>query len=225
MPTTDTAEKRLEAACAAAGLKVSVVVTDNRVRLVSAKRADAGYELRVAAPVLELGGEAEEALVDWLAGTADGRARLRAIVSRVPPRAPRRPRKTRIETLGLHHDLHAIAEAERRRYFPDVPPIPITWGAARRAHRRRRSIRLGSYDVKRAVVRIHRDLDHPRVPSWFIGFVVYHELLHHVMRAPDGGPLRHHTREFRAREAQHHLFREAIGWERAHLQLLLSGRL
>lgn len=218
------AADRLEAACAAAGFRVSVVVTDNRVRLVSAKRAHAGYELRVAAPVLALGDAAEEALVDWLAGKSDGRARLRALIAQVP-RGPRRSRETRIVTRGEHHDLRAISAAEERRYFPEMTPIPITWGPARRSRQTRRSIRLGSYDVRRAIVRIHRDLDHPRVPAWFIGFVVYHELLHHVMRAPDGGPLRHHTREFRAREARHHLYRESLGWERTHLPLLLSGRL
>ncbi|PIE65501.1 MAG: hypothetical protein CSA24_02710 [Deltaproteobacteria bacterium] len=110
-------------------------------------------------------------------------------------------------------------------YFPGLqtPPL-ITWGPRRR-RKRQRAIRLGSYDPRLSLIRIHRRLDDAQVPGWLVGFVIYHELLHHVLGVglPAPGirrPL--HSAEFRRREAQHRRYAEAMAWEATVLPRLLA---
>ncbi|MCC6625411.1 MAG: hypothetical protein IT385_29470 [Deltaproteobacteria bacterium] len=141
------------------------------------------------------------------------------------PKAARAERRaSTLDPVGVVHDLGAIAEAERARAFPDVAPIPIGWGRGTRG-RRLRSIRLASYEPTAQVIRVHPRLDDARVPAWFLGVVVFHEYLHHVLGVlPEraGDRWRMHTREFKRREAEHPLHGEAARWEAAHVAAIVS---
>lgn len=92
---------------------------------------------------------------------------------------------------------------------PDVP-------------RSRRAIKLGTYSATERLIRIHPVLDKPWVPRYFVLFIVYHEMLHHVMPATLAGGRRVlHPPLFRARERMFRDFERAIAWERRHLHRLL----
>lgn len=207
------------------GVDARVVMTDNRVRMLSARRVAGRVEVRVAHHLAQIGSAAVDAVAGWVAGERAAQGRIRALLAAVdtPRPAPRAARAVRLVTAGHHHDLASIARAELARYFPGLDPVPITWGP-RPTRRPQRSIRLGSYDFRRGIVRIHRRLDDPRVPAWFIGFVVYHELLHHVLGATEGPGGRRgvHTAEFRRREAEHARYGEALAWEAEHLSALMG---
>lgn len=207
------------------GVAARVVLTDNRVRMLSARRVAGRVEVRVAHHLAQIGPAAVDAVAGWVAGDRAAQGKIRALLATVetPRPAPRSARAVRLTTAGRHHDLAAIARAELARYFPDLEPVPMTWGP-RPTRRGQRSIRLGSYDFRRGLVRIHRRLDDPRVPAWFIGFVIYHELLHHVLGATEGPSGRRgvHTAEFRRREALHHRYAEALAWEAEHLNALMG---
>ena len=65
---------------------------------------------------------------------------------------------------------------------------------------RRSSIRLGTYTHDQQLVRIHPALDQPEVPRFFVAFVVFHELLHHVVPAERrSGRIDYHPPAFRKR--------------------------
>ena len=88
--------------------------------------------------------------------------------------------------------------------------------------RGRRSIRLGTYTHDLELVRIHPALDRESVPRFFVEFVVFHELLHHVVPARrSGGRIDYHPPEFRARERTHPDYARAIRWEAENLEALL----
>lgn len=114
-----------------------------------------------------------------------------------------------------HHDLATIACDERER-FPALDDFYITWGMDR-AGTRLRSIRFGTWDPRRRVVRIHPRLDDPRVPDWLVRFVVYHELCHAHLKS------HLHSIEFKRLEAEHPDFANARTWERAHIKSILSA--
>ncbi|TNF25599.1 MAG: hypothetical protein EP329_22805 [Deltaproteobacteria bacterium] len=221
--------ERVEGALAARGVSARVVLTGNRVRMLSARRVSGEVHIRVAEHLAQLGDDACEAIVGWVTGDRGAAGRVRRLLAAVgtPPGAPSTPRAVPIEPRGAHHDLAVLTAAERARYFPTLDPIPVTWGANYRRKRGQRSVRLGSYDFRRGLVRIHRWLDHPKVPAWFIGFIVFHELLHAELgaRTDAAGRRGVHTPEFRRREAQHHRYAEALAWEAKHLPRLLAGRL
>ena len=107
--------------------------------------------------------------------------------------------------------------ASQAKINPDdinVETIGPTWGQ-QISRKKRRSIRLGSYNHATAEVRIHPILNAPNIPAFFIQSVIHHEYLHHVL-----GP--HHNRRFHQHERQFRYHRESQEWIRRNLFLLLG---
>jgi len=126
--------------------------------------------------------------------------------------------ETRPLPLGIadhrHHYLASLAAEVHRTYFYKYPPLPVRWGQ-QISRKKRRSIRLGSYNHVTTEIRIHPLLDSPEIPAFFIQSVIYHEYLHHVLGAS-------HNRRFHKEERKFRYFRESKEWIRRHLWLLLG---
>jgi hypothetical protein len=110
--------------------------------------------------------------------------------------------------------LQSLAAEVHRTYFFKYPPLPISWGQ-QISRKRRRSIRLGSYNHATAEIRIHPMLNTPRTPAFFVQSVIYHEYLHHVL-----GPK--HNRRFHQHERKFLYHRESQEWIRRNLGTLLG---
>jgi hypothetical protein len=148
-----------------------------------------------------------------------------------PGAAPLRLRargRPELRSRGRYHDLAALADVERDAHLSGEPVIPVAWGRREgRARRQLRSIRLGTYEPYGPLVRIHTRLDDPRVPDWFVGFVIFHELLHHALgirTGPNGGRRELHPPAFREIEARHPRHAEALAWEARYIRALLSAQ-
>jgi hypothetical protein len=119
--------------------------------------------------------------------------------------------------------LDAILEDVRARFFSDCAAVNICWGRwGGRA--RQRSIRFGAYLPEKLLIRIHPALDQDFVPRLFVEFIVYHELLHHVI-PPTRVNGRHqiHSPAFRQRERQFPAYVEAMAWRKRSLRRLLAS--
>ena len=112
------------------------------------------------------------------------------------------------------HYLASLAAEVHRTYFQKCAALPVRWGQ-QITRKKRRSIRLGSYNHITAEIRIHPLLDSRQIPAFFIQSVIHHEYLHHIL----GGS---HNRRFHAQERQFRYFRESKEWLRGHLWLLLG---
>ncbi|HEX9981992.1 MAG TPA: hypothetical protein VGF69_01890 [Thermoanaerobaculia bacterium] len=130
------------------------------------------------------------------------------------------PKPARLIPLPLpeatHHHLESLAADVHRTYFYKVPPLPVRWGQ-QIARKKRRSIRLGSYNHATSEIRIHPLLNAPNIPAYFIQSVIYHEYLHHMLGAA-------HNRRFHQYERQFRYHRESQEWIRRHLFLLLGRK-
>src|SRR5436305_3787862 len=115
-----------------------------------------------------------------------------------------------------HHHLESLAAEVHRTYFFKYPPLPVRWGQ-QITRKRRRSIRLGSYNHATAEIRIHPLLRAANVPAYVIESVIHHEYLHHIL-----GP--HRNRRFHANERKFRYYRESQEWIRRHLFLLLGRK-
>jgi len=113
-----------------------------------------------------------------------------------------------------HHHLPSLAAEVHRTYFFKVPPLPVKWGQ-QIARKRRRSIRLGSYNHYTCEIRIHPLLNSAAIPAFFIQSIIHHEYLHHVLGA-------NHNSRFHRAERQFRYHREAKEWIRRNLFLLLG---
>ena len=118
--------------------------------------------------------------------------------------------------LPVPQTLASLADDVHRTYFFKYPPLPVRWGQ-QISRKRRRSIRLGSYNHHTTEIRIHPILNAPGIPKFFIQSVIYHEYLHHVL-----GP--HHNRKFHQHERLFRHHRESQEWIRRNLFLLLGRK-
>lgn len=206
-------------------------ITDNRHSIVSHRRRGPVLHVRLHHMFLDAPPRVLEALVRYVAG-GDREASLavgRYIEVNGSRIVRRRPRAVRIETRGRHHDLRALFDAINERYFDGGVSALVTWG--RRARRGttapRRTLTLGSYGAADRLVRIHPVLDRSWVPRYFVAYVLFHEMLHHVV--PTGrtaswhrtGRRSLHSPEFLERERGFRHYERALAWERKHLARLL----
>ena len=113
-----------------------------------------------------------------------------------------------------HHHLPSLAAEIHRTYFFKFPPLPVKWGQ-QITRKRRRSIRLGSYNHYTGEIRIHPLLNSAGIPAFFIQSIIHHEYLHHVVGA-------NHNSRFHRAERQFRYHREAKEWIRRNLFLLLG---
>lgn len=140
--------------------------------------------------------------------------------------APAPRRGFRARTQGRVHDLESLA-ATLWLEFPALALAKpaLTWGlpgpSAR--GRRRRTLRLGSYNERSRLVRVHPALDRDFVPDWFVRYILFHELLHAELGVQrNGGRRIFHGAEFRRRERAYADYARAIAWEKKNLRRLLS---
>jgi CRISPR/Cas system CMR subunit Cmr6 (Cas7 group RAMP superfamily) len=115
-----------------------------------------------------------------------------------------------------NYRLASLAAEVHRTYFYKYPPLPVRWGQ-QITRKKRRSIRLGSYNHVTTEIRIHPLLNAPDIPAFFIQSVIFHEYLHHVLGAS-------HNRRFHKEERKFRYYRESKEWIRRHLWLLLGTK-
>lgn len=134
-------------------------------------------------------------------------------------------RQKRLSLVGEHYDLQSIYERLNSEYFGGELRLSITWfGCPDRKVTAQRV--LGQYDFNNQLIKIHRLLDHPRFPSYFISYVVYHEMLHSVLpplKRKKGRHRIHHV-EFKERERGFADYDRARQFEKMNLKLFFMDR-
>lgn len=133
---------------------------------------------------------------------------------------------------GDFYDLEDLLRSVSTFLPPELSAegVRILWGK-RNSTPNKRTIRLGSMDERKALIRIHPVLDSALAPRFVVEFVVWHELCHYV--APPLAPSRRdseskrriHHDEFLALEGRYPHFQEAERWIRQNIDALLQGEL
>jgi hypothetical protein len=213
---------------AALGAPLRLRLTNNRSTMISSSRTRGRLEVRLHHMFLD----ADAATVGALARYVSRRDRRASatlgtfIENRRRQIAPPRYRVPTLRTAGAHHDLATIGREVNDAYFGGSVDASVTWGrrpSLRRRRRSRRTIRLGTYCSDGKLVRVHPALDQPFVPRYFVAYIVFHEMLHHVMPMPmTAGRRQVHTKEFKAREATFEHYERAIKWEKRYVHRLLG---
>jgi hypothetical protein len=225
-------ERRISTARARVGEAgpVFVRITDNCRRMLSVARhgrpaSEAALEVRLHHMFLDAPVEVHEALARYVVD-GDDRVASALVGKFIDAHSHRiravRPVSSRVRPRGAVHDLLAIFHRVNATYFGGSIDALITWGRApkRRTSGPRKAIKLGSYSATERLIRVHPVLDRAWVPRYFVAFVVFHEMLHHVVPAIQGAP---HPPEFQDRERAFRDYERAVAWERAHLARLLRA--
>lgn len=222
------ARQSLERRLTQAALKpVLLSITDNRRSMIAFSSKGGVLYARLHHMFLDAPAGVQEALIRFV---ARGDREASDIVGRYIDHNGHRIRASRpflrpLVTDGASHDLMGIFEKLNDKYFGGTVDSLITWGkVGRRRAEQRRSVKLGSYSAVERLIRIHPVLDRPWVPRYFVSFIVYHEMLHHVIPAQVHGRRRLlHPPAFLEREALFRDYERALSWEKAHIRRLLRG--
>jgi len=216
-------ERRLTAA---SPVPVSLSITDNRHSIISHSWQAGVLRARVHHMFLDAPPAIQTALVRYvIEADRDSSIKLGSFIDQRSDRLARRAHMRKLVTRGKRHDLLAIFDEVNERYFEGSVNALITWG--RRVRRKqptsgRVTIKLGSYDEHERLIRIHPTLDRPWVPRYFVAFIVFHEMLHHVIPARRGERGRVlHPPEFRERERDFRHYERSLAWEQKNIGRLL----
>jgi hypothetical protein len=147
-----------------------------------------------------------------------GKRKRKLSVKRLPVQ-----RRLQFSTEGEYFDLKTLFDKLNAEYFRNaLRGYTITWGR-RRKHPPKEYFVFGTIQEEDKMIRIHPLLDAPFVPTWFLEYVVYHEMLHAVVpeEIDEYGRRRVHTREFYRRERQFHCYYRARRWEDENLDRFL----
>ncbi len=211
---------------------VTISVTDNTHTMISFKRRRGEYRVRLHHMFLAAPEPVVSALAAYLRdhdATASAEldrfiAANKVYIRRASPAELRA--RVPIEPAGEVHQLQEIFDSLNGRYFRGRVRATITYARVPRVRRVRKSIKLGSYSSESKVIRIHPALDQRWVPPYFVEWIVFHEMLHHLSPAVViAGKRCVHTPEFLAREERFPLYERAKRWEEQNLEFLLRFRL
>lgn len=234
-------ERRLRSAFS--GRAVVLSITDNRHSIISHSVESGVVYARVHHMFLDAPPRVMGALVRYIAfdDKVSGQLVGEYIEVNSSRLARRRPRAIPLHAKGEHHDLLQIFNELNTRYFGGTCHALITWGrrTKRPAGSPRRTIKLGSYAHLERLIRIHPVLDRAWVPRYFVAFIVYHEMLHHMVPSARGNTRQGssniasasgvvarrvlHPPEFQERERHFRNYERAIDWERRHIARLLRA--
>ena len=198
-----------------------VIWTENRRTMLSARRRDGVLHLRLHRIFEAAPREVLEAVAGFVAGDDVGASRC--LDRFIAERAPRIPRPVRrLRPRGRVHDLRTIFDEQNERFFHGACAASITWGRGGR-RRRWRSIQLGLYRPDERLISIHPCLDQTFVPRFYVGWVVYHEMLHDVFGVARRGERRSvHPPEFALLEETYPDHARCKRWEERNLSRLLA---
>lgn len=134
---------------------------------------------------------------------------------------------SKLETQGRFYDIKEIFDELNCRYFQSALSLALTWfGDSCRPTKRSFRIVFGQYFDHLKLIKVHRLLDDPFFPRYFVEYVLYHEMLHHVVRGfvGENGRYRVHGPDFKRRERLFIDYERAIKWEEEHKEALFTRK-
>lgn len=209
---------------------VFLTITDNRRTMLSSRWRKGVRLLRLHKMFLQAPAKVLEAVGRYVARADRPAGKLidQYIAESQAAITPAVAKPIVLDPKGEFYDLAQIAASLSHEYFGGTVNLPIGWGRAaisQPKRRRRRTLRMGIYLLEEKIIRIHPVLDQQWVPKFFVEWVVFHEMLHHVVPIEEkNGRHEYHSKEFQERERTFHRYPEAKKWEQENLSRLIASR-
>lgn len=213
------------------GPPIEITLTDNRKTLISINKTKKTTVVRLARYFAWADYEIWKELSKYINGeTTRLPERIMDFAKRqtLPEDVARKALRS-LKPVGNVSDLGKMADSINRRYFNGALDVNITWGQAsgvKRGRARVKSIRMGSYDEKLNLIRIHPVLDSETTNKEYLELVIYHEMIHKKL-AENGGRKKNgktHNAEFKKLEKEYASYHTAIAWEKENLDKLFLAR-
>lgn len=199
--------------------KVHLILTENRSSLFSAYKKGGVYNIRLAKFFLDASERVIEDLAFFILKRCKLSENVKSFIKTIKfPKRDKKRKKTIINYEGTYFNLYEIYQKLNQLYFDNQLNVAITWGKmSKRGFVKKRQ--LGNYSENDHLIRINPILDNKHIPSYYVEFIVYHEMLHALLGVKKiNGRRAIHTKEFRKLEKQFYFYEKAVAWEK-------SGRL
>lgn len=148
--------------------KMQLIINQNRSTLLSVKgRRFSIHELFLQAP---------EEVIKELARYAMGKKPKPLLRHFIQTSSVESSRPLKLNPYGEIYDLKKMMDELNSAYFEDSLDLTIGWFG--REFKKRRHITFGQYLDDYKAIKIHKMLDDPFYPRFFVAFVVYHEMVH-----------------------------------------------
>ncbi|MCU0664909.1 MAG: hypothetical protein MUC50_21615 [Myxococcota bacterium] len=209
---------------------VDLVLTDNRSTMISYRRRGGRLHLRLHRMFQHADHQVLDALATYVSRRSSRSSRvLDTFIAEHRDELDRSAKRKspRLLAQGRWFDLSKVLHRVGSTYFGGPIDVGIGWGQVRKSTRRRRrgvrSRALATYSFFDKCIRVSPVLDAQFVPEFVMDWIVYHEILHHVLPVEgDASRKVYHSARFRCLERAFPRFEEARSWERANLDKLLS---
>lgn len=211
-------------------LKVSLKVNHNRSTMLNVlERRWRFVRLSLHQMFLNAPDRVVEAVAHYLKGRSRGDEEYHKILREyIELHLPKQDYSCRLPSVlkaeGVHYDLQAIYEKVNQDYFNQNLNLKVTWygGTVRSKYPKR--ITFGLYEDPLKLIKINRILDDPFFPSYFVSYVVYHEMVHAVVPGEmnERGQFCVHTPLFKEHERQFADYKRAREWEKKNRNKIFS---
>lgn len=221
----DTVAELQQSISRSAGLHVDLVINENSSHLFTIlERKSARARLSVHRMFLEAPVHVIEALGQYVRGFDK---QSLSVVSRFIDESVYRPEYSQkldardLQTFGDYYDLKEAFLRVNNQYFEGTVNLLLTWFRQKTTQSR---IIFGQYHPLLRLIKINKKLDSPQVPSYFLDYVIYHEILHQVVptKTDERGRRSIHSGEFRKRERQFEHYDKAAEWQSSHRHLFFA---
>jgi len=198
-----------------AGRPLSLIITDNTTSLLSVRKKAENMTVRLHKMFLHAGMDVCLEIADFIKKGRSNGQKLRSFIRENTHLLKQKaPVCVALRPAGKYYSLQAIFEAVNAEYFDGAVCAAITWGRSTSRQRARRKT-LGSYNAATDTIRINPLLDKKTIPSYFVEFIVYHEMLHAWLGIKTSNGRRSiHSREFTLHEKKFRHYEKAMAWEK-----------
>ncbi len=228
MNSVETLQQRLQRLL---NIHVELIVNENRSTMLSLLERQVNYaRLSVHKMFLEAPDPVISALAHYVRGTRKERKQRNLLLREFIQSHLSQSDYTHLvkpEALvqkGSTYDLGPLYREIDEKYFNGQLNLSVTWYGSPPKMRRRSRITFGQYLSGLRLIKIHRMLDDPFFPEFFVSFILYHEMLHSVVPGSADGKGRYtfHGRAFKEREKAFEHYQKAIQWEKNNKDKLFS---
>ncbi len=203
------------------GRSVSLSITDNATSLLSIRPMQDSVSVRMHWMFLKAGDDVLREIAGFIRKRKGRAPLIREFINRNRDCIKERDSNNSnplvsICTQGRFHNLRDIFDALNSSYFDGRVSSLISWGKRNGRRIVRRRI-LGSFSTRTNTIWISRVLDRRYIPGFFIRYIVYHEMLHGIMKEErKNGRRLLHSPAFRQRERLFGEYEKAVTWEKKH---------
>ncbi|MBU1628290.1 hypothetical protein KKB18_13055, partial [bacterium] len=165
--------------------RVKLTTTKNSQNLITVEEKEEGLTLRIHSRFLKAPFSVLESLVNFIkTKDKESEAELKNFIFAKQPQKVSKPEdKKLIENMenishqGKVYNLKVLFDMLNEKYFDNTISARITWGRSSNL-KEKKSIRFGSFEGVKNIIRINPELDKAFVPKFFVGYVIYHEMIH-----------------------------------------------